>query len=141
MERIRRLEETQMRTIAITILILATAPAFAQQIEHAPTAAQCQADVAVWYSNEIATEYMNAQTAWVTDGKPNKTEGGKMSFTEATARMHEMFECQLVDKGKVGLYHEAGTFFYGIYADRAIDFIERHHLWAEFRKEDAEGLR
>ena len=37
-----------MRAIAITILILATAPAFAQQIEHAPTVDQCQADQRLW---------------------------------------------------------------------------------------------
>ena len=130
-----------MRTIAITILILATAPAFAQQVEHAPTAAQCQADVAVWYSAEMSTEYLNAQTAWITDRKPNKTPAGKMKVSEAIARMNEMFDCRLVDEEKSDLYQRAGNFYYGIYADRAIDFIGRHHLWPEFRKEDAEGLR
>jgi hypothetical protein len=130
-----------MRTMVIAILILATAPAFAQQIEHAPTAAQCQADVAVWYSPEASTEYQKAQTAWTTDHKPNRTPGGKMKVMEAIARMDEMFDCQLVDPQKEDLYYRAGNFYYGIYADRAINFISRHQLWPEFRKEDAAGLR
>jgi hypothetical protein len=45
-----------MRTTVIAILILATAPAFAQQIEHAATVAQCQADQRLWLSRMEDTD-------------------------------------------------------------------------------------
>jgi hypothetical protein len=55
---------------AVLILLVVSCPA-AQQ--HAPTADVCRADVALWYSALLSTEYHRAQTDWITDQIPNRT--------------------------------------------------------------------
>ncbi len=120
---------------------LFASPAFAQEVKHAPTKDVCQADVSVWYSTEMSTEYLNAEAAWVTDHVRNRTALAKMSLHTVIARMDEMNACMHVDPEQIDLYHSAGDLYYGIYADRAINFISRHHLMEQFEQEDSAGAR
>jgi hypothetical protein len=127
-----------MKTILFAVALFAI-PTFAQQ--HAPTVATCQADLAVWYSTDMATEYLTAEAHWSTDKIRNRTEIAKAPISEVIARQHEMFDCEKVDEQKSSLYHEAGMFYTTVYTDRVVEFVSRHNLWDQFRKEDAEGKR
>ena len=79
-----------MKIVILMAALVIAYPVFGQAVQHAPTKDVCQADVVVWYSHEISTEYYNAQAAWVTDSKPNNTEIGRMPITGLLARMSEM---------------------------------------------------
>jgi hypothetical protein len=128
-----------MKMIVLAVAILIATSTFAQQ--HAPTVATCQADVAVWYGAEMATEYNNAETAWVRNVIPNRTEAAKLTIKEVIARQNEMTQCMKVDEEKLELYFSAQDFYHGIHCDRVMRFIDRHGLRGEFQKEDAAGKR
>ena len=128
-----------MKIIATTILFLVLASAASAQ-QHAPTLDVCQADVAVWYSPERAAEYNNAQARQMQRGVRNRNEYTQLPIKEVVARMKEMADCwEVADYTEV--YFKAHLFFHSIYSDRMIDFISRHHLWEQFRSEDAAGAR
>ncbi len=123
------------------LALLFSSAAFGQEVQHAPTKDVCQADVAVWYNPEMSAEYNNAQGVWARDHVPNRTALAKMPLHEVLGRMDEMYSCEQVDEQRNDLYHSAGNMYFGIYADRAINFIYRHHLMQQFRQEDAAGAR
>ena len=128
---------TSIFLAALTLLFCT--PGFAQK--HAPTVDVCRADVAVWYNTDISTEYYDAQRLWDTDKVPNRTDIAKLPIQEATARQGEMLDCTKVDEEKKEIYFKASDFYYDILADRVMQFMVRHKLWDQFRKEDAAGQR
>jgi hypothetical protein len=114
-----------MRTLAITILILATAPAFAQQIEHAPTVDQCQADQRLWlHRMEDTNDKLNDVTAYTLLGWSK-----------------EMQACDAVDHANSFLYLNTKAEIWAEKYKRLADFVDRHNLWEKFIEEDAAGQR
>lgn len=123
----------------LLLLLLLAVPAMGQ--EHAPTAAQCQADVAVWGDEKMQTEYLDAETAFIKNGTPNKTDVAKLPFGELQARIMEMGDCMKVDPQRLEKYHDALAFYHSVGGDRLFRFITRHILWPQFNLEDAQGKR
>lgn len=118
-----------MRTILITILILATAPAFAQ-VQHAPTLDICRADQAVWVENT--------------------KEKHSLSYDELSNRIQEMTDCSKVDPEIVGnmdshfrsdRYDMIRASYENEERYRLEVFLSRHNLGQQFLVEDAAGAR
>ncbi|MFZ0737759.1 MAG: hypothetical protein WBL70_12565 [Candidatus Acidiferrales bacterium] len=108
--------------------------------EHAPLAAQCQADLAVWYSLDMDSEYTIAETAR-TEKTPNETEVNKLFLPEIFARTHELGECMEVDSSRRHEYFRASSFYAGVVSSREHSFLVRHNLIGQVAREDAEGER
>jgi len=103
--------------------------------EHAPTAAQCQADAAVWGDTQVENRYLDAQTS-------DQTEIGRLSYREVAARMTEMGACRKVDPLRENKYYEISSFYSGVVlSSRVFDFMTRHDLWGQFKLEDTQGKR
>jgi hypothetical protein len=119
-----------MRTIILTIILLASSLAFGQDIQHAPTAAQCQADIAVWKGE-------------------NKAHIESLPVHDLIVRAQEMKECVdvLADGKAKGWADEIETamtveLIYGQHiAHRYLDFLVRHRLEQQMADEDAAGQR
>lgn len=110
--------------------------------QHAPMAAQCQADAALWYGDsERRIEYINAEAAHMKYGTPNKTEPNKLSFDEIQARIDEMNDCMDVDPKSLLKYSDTLNYYAGMERNRVFSFITRHDLWSQFHSEDAQGKR
>jgi hypothetical protein len=84
-----------MKAIVTTILILATAPAFAQQVEHAPTVAQCQADQRLWLSRmedtndklkDVTFKMLSAWTQEISSSPHIKRQGAVKNLRQRTFR-------------------------------------------------------
>ncbi len=110
------------RVLAVLALILLSA-ANARMQEHAPIAAQCQADKAVWAS------------------ELDPAEISKIGVEELNKRMWEMAACQKVDSPNSAGYVKVATVYLMAINARYYNFIERHDLGAQFLREDAEGKR
>jgi hypothetical protein len=129
-----------MKTFVFGIVSLLLAPIAVTQ-HHAPLAAQCQADANLWYNTEKATEYLNAETARIQSGIPNRTEGGRMSLREVLPRITEMGECFEVDPAHSHLYHDAEDYYATIMHDRVTSYVNRHNLMPQIFAEDDAGKR
>lgn len=101
----------------------------------------CRADRALWYEVSAATEYIKAETEHLNNGTPNRTPYAKLDLTEVVARMNELGDCYSVDADRSDAYHEAHQFYASIFHDRMVNFISRHHLMEELKREDAQGQR
>ena len=108
---------------AIAAAVLIVAPVFAQDAKHAPTVAQCRADVAAWEEQSDAT--------LVT----------KLSYGEVNRRSAEMFACRNVDPTKADDYNTEYAIYSIEFASRMMDFITRNKLTEKFKAEDAAGQR
>lgn len=128
-----------MKTALITLGLLLGAGTILGQ-EHAPTLDVCKADIAVWYDRDAATDYLNQESKHMTDGIRNTNPYNKLTITEIILRIHEMGQCYSVS-GFEDRYHDAQMFYSGIMHDRMANFIYRHHLMEQLKKEDAEGIR
>lgn len=109
--------------------------------QHAPTVAMCRADVALWYNSEMATAYLNAETLHITDNVKNLTPTAKLPLTEVLDRTTEMGDCTRVEEQHSDTYVEAQRLYSTVRGDRVSSFIYRHHLMAQLRREDSEGIR
>jgi hypothetical protein len=127
------------KTLTFFVILFVVPTATGQQ--HAPTAAQCQADVAVWGDSSLRTAYNEAQTAYVTNQTPNKTDVAKLDFQEVNDRQSEMIICTKVDTQNFDKYFDAMGFYHSVLADRLFNFVTRHNLWAQLKSEDAQGMR
>ena len=128
-----------MKKASLLLGLLLVVPVTAQ--EHAPTAAQCQADVAVWGNTDTLSEYAQAQSAFVRDGIPNRTGIAKLSWTELTGRVSEMADCSKVDPQQAVRYSTAWLLYTTVESNRVNNFMTRHDLWSQFKEEDAQGKR
>jgi hypothetical protein len=127
--------------IAVVLFLAVVALAAGRQ-QHAPMAAQCQADAAVWYrDSERRIEYMNAEAAHMKYGTPNQTEPNKLSFDEIQARIDEMNDCMGVDPKSLLKYSDTLNYYAGMERNRVFSFMKRHDLWSQFHSEDAQGKR
>jgi hypothetical protein len=127
-----------MKTVFAVLILLAVSCPAAQQ--HAPTAEVCRADVALWYSTQLSTEYHRAQTDWITDQIPNRTAIAKLPLSEVSMRLQEMGDCWSVDNHEEK-YFKAQDLYDSVFSGRYIRFVRRHNLEQQLMREDEEGLR
>lgn len=117
-----------MKKTLLVVAILVAAPAFTQEVEHAPTVAQCVADQRLWGS------------------KLNDYSKGGHGLDDVTVQTliaweREMGQCDVVDpesSRKYDLTQAAAVF---AESNREVKFLSRHGLWTQFLKEDSEGQR
>jgi hypothetical protein len=109
------------RTLLFVWLILTAS--LAGQVEHAPTVAQCQADQRLWLSELEAK----------THGLP--------TFDVIIQWENEMNDCMKVDPDNRLQYDRTWNEAEAETVKRLIHFLNRHSLWEQFNKEDAEGKR
>ena len=79
-------------TLALTFI----SPARPQEPKHAPSVEHCRADVAVWYSEADAGEYIKAQET-VQGWHSQRAELARLSIREHIGRMYEMKDCSPVE--------------------------------------------
>jgi hypothetical protein len=125
----------------VLLALIFALPVTSEPQQHAPTLETCRADLALWYDKESATKYNEAETLFISDGVKNLTPAAKLPLTEVEARLTEMGKCFYVDNQHLDDYYDADRFYSGVRSDRYAGFIHRHHLMAQLREEDAEGLR
>jgi hypothetical protein len=111
-----------------------------QAQQHAPAIETCKADVALWDSREDRTEYMRAETVFLTDGVPNRTKISKLALTELIARLDEMNDCANM-MPRDDRYHAVADFYHDVMMERYFRFVLRHQLRDQVIKEDAQGIR
>ena len=92
-----------MKPFLLLFLLLLIVPATGQ--EHAPTAAQRQADAALWGDTELENKFLHAYAS------PDQTEIGRLGWKEITARMAEMRDCRKVDPAREGRYYDIAVFY------------------------------
>jgi hypothetical protein len=97
----------------------------AGQVEHAPTAAQCQADQRLWLSKVEAGEGQAALPEYGVIGK----------------WAYEMSDCMNVDPENKLRYYNTESEIYVEQKGRLRDFIQRHQMWNQFLDEDEGGKR
>jgi hypothetical protein len=120
--------------LLVPLLLLFGIPLAGQ--EHAPTAAQCQADADAW-------------------GVPNPPpllflfhldDFSKMDVSSVTAkalgaRIAQLEQCVKTDSANSNRYNVAGLFYRIAIEDRITKFAARHNLMSQFYDEDKQGKR
>ena len=109
-------------TFAVALFV-PSLPAAQDQVEHAPTVAQCQADQRLWLSR-LENDSYQLPTYGVIDGW-----------------RHEMFECVKVDPRNQQTYYNTMSEATTAQLVRLRKFLDRRNLFAEFLQEDAAGKR
>jgi hypothetical protein len=110
------------RLLILGVFVLA---AVGQDVQHAPTVAQCQADQRLWLAK-------------LESSPPDST---LPAYNVLTRWETEMKDCQDVDPSNHLKYYttqEEGSEAQGF---RMINFLIRHGLWDKFIAEDAAGKR
>jgi hypothetical protein len=110
------------RLLILGVFVLA---AVGQDVQHAPTVAQCQADRRLWYSK---LEALPADT-------------NLPSYTTLSLWASEMTDCQQVDPRNQWLYYNVYGEISDVQASRMTRFLGREKLWSKFLAEDAAGRR
>jgi hypothetical protein len=113
--------------LAVVAGVLVASFAFgkpAQNVEHAPTVQQCQADQAYWFSKLEQTH-----------GTDDVTYGTLQGWHT------EMDQCAVVDPSNRWKYYNTMSESDAEVATRLMRFVERHNLWKQFIAEDAAGVR
>lgn len=111
-----------MKMKLVLAIVAFTSLAWGQEIEHAPTVAQCQADQRLWLS---------------------ELEGDASSIAYTTLRdwSIEMGTCWKVDPTHEAAYYNTYSEATTVEGQRTRTFIQRHQLWERFLTEDAAGKR
>jgi hypothetical protein len=113
-----------MKPILVAAAILFSSTSLTpQEVEHAPTVAQCQAD----------------QKLWLAELEDNRVRDVKF-FTLADWKI-EMRKCENVDPENRHKYETTESEALAAQASRQSDFIERHGLYHKFIAEDEAGKR
>jgi hypothetical protein len=109
--------------LAALVLLFAVSSS-TQEVEHAPTVAQCQADQALWISK------LESETGVST-----------VKFRTLDAWQREMNDCKQVDETNSYKYFNVETEVEAEFSRREFDFIVRRGLLNQFMNEDAAGKR
>jgi len=111
------------RRLVLSWLVL-TASLIGQEIKHAPTVAQCQADQRLWLSE-------------VEEGdSPRLPKYNVLSEWD-----REMTDCATVDPNNKWTYYNTGEEIAEMQDTRLVHFVRRHGLWTQFKAEDDAGQR
>jgi aldehyde:ferredoxin oxidoreductase len=108
----------------LAVAILIAVPALGQEVEHAPTVAQCQADQRLWLSKLEADHGLDDVT-----------------FSTLVGWGTEMVQCEIVDPQNHLKYSQTNSEDIAERATRELNFISRHGLGQQFLAEDAAGKR
>jgi hypothetical protein len=108
------------RVLILGIFVLA---AVGQEVQHAPTVAQCLADQRLWYSKVEDTSIT----------LPNIDTLSQWS--------QEMGDCEKVDPENKWKYYNTEEEIHEDERSRMTNFIARHGLWQQFKAEDTAGKR
>jgi hypothetical protein len=107
----------------LVILAILTMDAAAQDIQHAPTAAQCQADIGVWKAQNKA--YIEA-----------------LPVNSLVGRANELSDCSRVLDGDGSEWARTMRAVYNQHIEnRYVHFLMRHGLGQQMVDEDAKGAR
>jgi hypothetical protein len=111
-------------SILLVLVLLFSISSSTQEVQHAPTAAQCQADQALWLSKL-------------------ETRGGTSDIVVQTLHkwQNEMSDCETVDPLNKLKYFNTETKIEAELEGRELSFIHRHNLYQQFLDEDAAGKR
>jgi hypothetical protein len=93
-------------------------------VEHAPTAAQCQADQALW-RNKLSGDISTSAPPFMT----------------IRNWPIEMNNCVIVDPSHSDAYLFVSALASATMARREFDFLKRHDLFSQFVTEDNQGIR
>ncbi|HXO04871.1 MAG TPA: hypothetical protein VN884_04480 [Candidatus Sulfotelmatobacter sp.] len=108
----------------LAVAIVLAVPALGQEVKHAPTVAQCQADQKLWLS------------------KLEDDRGiDDVKFETLDGWQQEMKDCKEVDEINGRKYFNVMTEIEAEFSRRELDFIVRHHQFDQFLAEDAAGQR
>jgi len=113
-----------MKYVLILAVVLMASLTVGQEVEHAPTVAQCQADQRLWFS------YLETK------------DSSQLPNIDVLSKWYkEMVECETVDPpNKFRYYNNEGEIESERFR-RSMAFIYRHGLWEQFKAEDAAGKR
>lgn len=118
----RNLAYTAMKNLLVILGMLLMGAA-AQDIQHAPTTAQCQADIAVWKTQNRA--YIEA-----------------LPVNTLVGRANELSDCSKVLDGDGAEWARTLRAVYDQHIEnRYVHFIMRHGLGQQMVDEDAKGAR
>jgi hypothetical protein len=115
-----------MKTLLLAATILISVPAIGQEVEHAPTVAQCQADQRLWRAKLEGDQGFDLKDVTL----------NTLAHWEA-----EMVKCEAVDPPNQSRYFNTDVEAVAAESHREFDFIKRHGLLEQFVKEDAAGQR
>jgi hypothetical protein len=130
-----------MRRTIIALVVFLAFPLIARVQQHAPTAAVCQADLAVWGDLAMQTDYFKSETASTENKIPSQNEIHRIPIREVIARELEMGDCAKVDPDKKQSYYDTLGFYRSVHGDRLEHFVIRHGLYPQFAREDDAGKR
>jgi hypothetical protein len=118
--------EDEVRTpiVLAALALLVCVPSFPQQVEHAPTVAQCQADQRLWASKMRDIHGLD-----------------DVAFPTLVGWGTEMSQCETVDPENLHKYYNTNSEDIAERATRELHFISRHDLGQQFIDEDAAGKR
>jgi hypothetical protein len=127
--------EIKMKKLSLCVVLLFAA-AVAQAQEHAPTKAQCDADLNLWRSGLMT----GANGEWTL------RNDAKISFIELTNEVQEMGTCEAAYMPEKtlgsGPYADLGKTLDSLIETRLIAFMKRHpEVLKQFLQEDAAGVR
>jgi hypothetical protein len=134
LSRLAEKEIGMKKLITCAVLLFATAIAQAQQ--HAPTKAQCDADLNLWSAGLMT----GAHGDWAL------RNDAKIGFVEIVKEVQEMGVCEGAymagEKLGSGPYADLAKILDSILETRLIAFMKRHpDVFKQFVDEDAAGLR
>jgi|SRR5271163_1280020 len=115
-----------MRTALLAAAILIAYPLSAQEVKHAPTVAQCQADQRLWAAK---LEQPHGQGVMA------------VSYRTLMEWLNEMTDCEDVDPTQHDLYMNTSGETITAMATRLRAFVYRHKMWEQFLTEDEAGAR
>jgi len=116
-------------SVLVLVPVCAVSVTALAQMHHAPTAAQCQADETVWH-----------RTLSQVDMEDQGSLKG-VSYDTLGEVLVEMNECGEVDPARGGAYFSVLAGALDARLLRVMDFVNRHHLGEQFKKEDLAGIR
>jgi len=116
----------------------------AGQEEHAPTAAQCQADADLWNIppvSEIPLQKIFAARLADAINAFSRMQLGGVSAKTLRARETELLQCTKTDAQNSDRYSLAQLFYNLAVGQRISAFMQKHNLYEQFLAEDGQGKR
>jgi hypothetical protein len=106
----------------------------------------------IWYNDSVVKQYENAHNDLVLNDKQTPSTVGSLPIPELLTRKNEMEFCSMrwqdppnlyeePDNHEQRMYKDAASFYSEVLTGRFFRFIERHKLYEQMMKEDAEGMR